>query len=203
MNEPVNLCETGNPTTQSPLNVGLKDKFILVLNLPRILRKQSIINPSISIDPVQLTIFGAVVPSIQVPPQEVMFSGQAYNVTSYTRPNFAPLDVSFVVDNQFKNYWVLWKWLSILNNPGESMYNGSDPLLETWKDRVENGTLTEYQSNFSILSKNEYNQTIIEFQYKNAFITGLGSINYNYKDPEIIESSVQFQFSQFDVIYSK
>lgn len=202
MNEPVNLCETGNPTIQSPLNTGLNDKFQLVLNLPYILRKESVTDPKISLDPVQLTIFGTVVPSIQVPPQEVMFSGQAYNVTSYTRPNYAPLDVNFIVDNQFKNYWILWKWLSVLNNPAESMYNGTDPRYETWKDRIENGTLTEYQSNFSILSKNEYNQTIIEFRYSNAFITTLGGINYNYRNSEIIESSAQFQFSQLDIIYT-
>jgi hypothetical protein len=141
MTEPVDLCDTGNPTTQSPLNVGLKDKFQLVLNLPYVLRKESVTNPKISLDPVQLTIFGTVVPSIQVPPQEVPFSGQVYNVTSYTRPNYAPLDVNFIVDNQFKNYWILWKWLTVLNNPAESMYNGTDPRYETWKDRIQNGTL--------------------------------------------------------------
>ena len=124
------------------------------------------------------------------------------NITSYTRPNYTPLDVNFIVDNQFKNYWILWKWLSVLNNPAESMYNGSDPRYETWKDRIENGTLTEYQSNFSILSKNEYNQTIIEFRFFNAFITNLGAINYNYRDSEIIESSAQFQFSQLDIVYT-
>ena len=201
MSEPIDLCETGNPTEQSPLNIGTKDKFVLVFNLPRILRNLAKEDPSISVDPVQISIFGSVVPSIQVPPKEVAFSGQSYNITSYSRPNYEPLSVNFVVDNKFKNYWILWKWLSILSSPTESMYAGSDPRYETWKDRIENGTLTEYQSNFSLLAKNEYNQTIIEFRYLNAFITNLGGITYDYSDTDIIKSSAQFQFSQLEAVY--
>lgn len=198
--EPVDLCSLGNPQQQSPLNMGTKDKFVLVLNLPRIMRKMASTDPTISVDPLQLTIFGTIVPDILVPPQEVPFMGQTYNVTSYSRPNYPPLNVNFVVDNRFKNYYILWKWLSILSDPLQSMYAGTDP--ESWKDRIENGTLTEYQSIFSLLSKDEYNKTVIEFRYSGAFITGLGAINYDYNDTTNIKSSVQFQFSQLDVIYN-
>ena len=201
MSESIDLCEMGNPQDQSPLNIGTKDKFYLVLNLPRILREAAQFDPQISIDPIQISIFGTIVPSVQVPPREVPFAGQTYNITSYTRPNYGPLNVNFAVDNKFKNYWILWKWLSVLNSPSDSMYNGTDPRLETWKDRVLNGTLTEYQSNISLLTKNEYNQTIIEFRYLNAFITELGGIEYDYSNNDIIKCSAQFQFSQMDVIY--
>lgn len=198
--EPVDLCSLGNPEQQSPLNMGTKDKFVLVLNLPRIMRKMASTDPTISVDPLQLTIFGSIVPDISVPPQAVSFSGQSYNVTSYTRPNYPPLNVNFVVDNRFKNYYILWRWLSILSDPIQSMYAGTDQ--ESWRERIENGTLTEYQSIFSLLSKDEYNKTIIEFRYMGAFITGLGGINYDYNDPTNIKSAIQFQFSQLDVIYN-
>jgi len=200
MSEPINLCETGNPTTQSPLNVGLRDKFILVLNLPVILRKYAATDPRISLDPIQFNIFGTVVPSIEVPHNAVPFGGQTYNVSSYVRPNYNPLDVNFVVDNGYKNYWVLWKWLSILNDPRQSIYKGTSVKENDWKDKLLSGDLSEYQADFSILGKNEYNQTTIEFKYYNAFIINLGGINYNYREAEILESSVQFQFSQLDVV---
>ena len=90
--------------------------------------------------------------------------------------------------------------LSILNDPNSSYYTGTDPKLETWKDRTETGIVTEYQTNFSILGLNEYNQKSIEFVFYNAFITNLGGINYDYNDPEFIKSSVEFQFSKLDVI---
>ena len=201
MSESIDLCSTGNPTEQSPLNVGTLDKFILVLNLPKILRERSILDPKMTIDPVQLTIFGTVVPTIQSPPTEIPFSGQTYNIASYSRPSYPPLAVNFVIDNKFKNYWILWKWLTVLSNPTQGFYGGTDTKDETSEKHREDGILTEYQANFSLLAKNEYNQTIIEFRYLNAFITSLGGITYDYGNTDIIKSSAEFQFGQLDVIY--
>ena len=193
------LCETPQPTQQSILNRSGKDKFLLVLNLPQILKKQALTNDLFKLDPLQFSIFGTVVPSIQVPSNEVRFAGQSYNVSSYARPNYTPLPVNFIVDNKFRNYWLLWKWLTILNDPSSSFYTGTDPKYETWKERIETGIETEYQTSFSIISLNEYNQKLITFNFKNAFITNLGSINYDYNDPEMVKSTAEFQFSQLDV----
>jgi hypothetical protein len=193
----MDTCE--NPTQQSVLNRPSKDKFLLVLNLPQVLKKQSNTDSSIDIDPLQISVHGTIVPAITVPSNEVRFAGQSYNVSSYSRPNYPPLSINFIIDNKFKNYWLLWKWMSILNSPTESMYAGTASELETYKDRVNSGINTEYQSNFSIFSLNEYNQKTVEFTYYNAFITGLGAINYSYRDDGIIESTAEFQFSQLDI----
>jgi hypothetical protein len=197
------LCETPQPTQQSVLNRSGKDKFVLVLNLPKVLYKQSVSDELISIDPLQISIYGAVVPPIQIPANEVRFGGQSYNVSSYARPNYPPLTVNFVIDNKFRNYWILWKWLTVLNDPKTSLYTGTNPKFETADDIREDGILTEYQANFSVLGMNEYNQKSIEFIYYNGFITNLGGINYNYRDTEILESTAEFQYSQLDVVLSK
>lgn len=193
------LCETPQATQQSVLNRSGKDRFLLVLNLPQILKKQSVSNELINIDPLQLSIYGTVVPTIQIPPNDLRFAGQTYNISSYSRPNYAPLTVNFIVDNKFHNYWILWKWLTIFNDPKTSYYTGTDSKLETWKDRVQDGILTEYQANFSIFSLNEYNQKIVEFLFYNGFIINLGGITYDYNDPEFIKATAEFQYSQFDV----
>lgn len=193
------LCETSQPTQQSVLNRTSKDKFLLVLNLPQVLKKQSLENELIKIDPLQISIFGTIVPDIQIPPNEARFGGQSYNVSSYARPNYSPLTVSFIIDNKFANYWILWKWLTVLNDPKQSLYTGTDAKLETWKDRLQTGILTEYQTNFSVIGLNEYNEKTIEFIYYNGFITSLGGITYDYNDSEIIKSTAEFQFSQLDV----
>lgn len=193
------LCDQPQATQQSVLNKTGKDKFLLVLNLPEVLRKQKFYDKLINIDPLQISIFGTVVPTITIPSIETRFGGQSLNVTSFSRPDYEPLRVNFVVDNKFHNYWVLWKWLSILNDPLESYYTGTDPKLETYKDRLATGIVTEYQANFSVLGLNEYNQHNIEFIYHNAFITSLGGITYSYRDPEILESTVEFKFSQLEV----
>lgn len=193
------LCETPQPTQQSVLNRSGKDKFLLVLNLPQILRKQSVTDSLINIKPIEMSVYGAVVPIIQVPPVEVRFGGQSYNVTSYSRPNYPPLNINIVIDNSFKNYWLLWKWLSVLNDPKESGYAGTKDKTETKIDKETRGNLTEYQTNISVIGLNEFNQKTIEFIYYNAFITTLGGIDYNYRTPEILETTAEFQYSQFDV----
>jgi hypothetical protein len=193
------LCETPQATQQSVLNRSGKDKFLLILNLPQVLRKQTLSDELLRLDPLQISIFGTVVPPIQIPSNEVRYGGQSYNVSSYSRPNYPPLPVNFIVDNKFRNYWILWKWLTTLNDPKTSYYTGTDPKLETWKDRVETGVVTEYQTNFSIIGLNEYNQRSVEFTFYNAFITNLGGINYVYNDTELIKSSAEFQFSQLEV----
>jgi len=190
-----------DPTQQSVLNRVSKDKFLLVLNLPQYLRDQSTRDALIDIDPLQLSIYGAVVPTVRIANIELPFAGQVYNLTSHARPNYEPLNVNFVVDNKFRNYWILWKWLALLNTPRNSLYGGSSVLNDKkdFKKQIERGNLTEYQTNLSVLGLNEYNQKSIEFIYYNAFITTLGGINYSYRDAEIMESTVQFQYSQLDV----
>jgi len=192
------LCQTPQATEQSILNRSSKDKFFLVLNLPRVLKQEAQTNSKLKLDPLQMSIHGAVFPSVQVPPVEVRFSGQSYNVSSHSRPNYDPLTVNFIIDNKFINYWILWKWLNVLNSAKMSTYTGKT-MSRSLIEKVEEGNLNDYQTNMSIYGLNEYNEKIIEGRYFNAFITRIGSINYSYRDSEIIESTAEFQFSQFDV----
>ncbi len=189
-----------NPYLQSPLNISSKDKFILVLTLPQALRKMSKVDPDLDLESLQMTVHGTIVPDISVPPIEARFSGQSTNFSSYSRPNYPPLSVNFVIDNQFKNYYILWKWLAILNDPYESGYAGPDI---TRFDRAESGKNAEYQTNFSILALNEYNEVSMEFVYTNAFIIGLRGINYSYKEGEIAETSADFAFGQLNIVRPK
>jgi hypothetical protein len=186
-----NVCP--NPTEQSVLNRPSTDKFLLVLNVPELLRHKIFDNKKLNIDPLQISVFGSVVPSIQVPAIQVPFGGQTYNVSSHTRPNYEPLNVKFVVDNTFYNYWYLWRWLSVLNTPRESNYAGSSGSLKGSDDMVE------YQTNVSVFGLNEYNAPVVEFVYYYCFITSLGGINYNYRENSVMDSEFTLQYSQFDV----
>jgi hypothetical protein len=177
-----------NPSLQSPLNVSSKDKFILVLNLPPVLRNSQPPDPDLNIEKLHISIFGTVVPTSVVPPIDVRWGGQSVKYSSYSRPEFSSLNVSFIVDNSYQNYYILWKWLSVLNDPTNSFYAGSNEKALSIQ--------TEYQTTFSLLALNEYNQPTMEFKFHHAFLTGIGAINYSYKDGEILESSAEFQFGQ-------
>lgn len=188
-----------NPTLQSPLNRASKDKFIMVLNLPYILRNQAKDDPLLSIEPIQISIYGTVVPTITVPAVELDHLGQSLHVSSHHRPTYSPLTVNFVVDNSYQNYYVFWKWLASMNDPIRSTYSGVPEQSKTIFDQMNSGFETEYQTTISILALNEYNENIIEFKYTNAFLTSLGAINYSYRDGELLESTAEFYFNQLNI----
>ena len=192
-------CE--NPSLNSPLNRSAKDKFVLILGLPTILREKSKTDKFLNVDTIQFSVFGTIIPAVSIPAIEVRFGGQSTNFSSHSRPNYPPLTLSFVIDNTFQNYYVLWKWLEILNTPTESEYGGTPIDRMSIDTSMESGILNEYQANFSILTLDEYNQPTVEFKYTFAFPTNLGAINYSYRDGELIETTVDFQFGQLDIVY--
>ena len=108
------------------------------------------------------------------------------------------------MDNRFNNWWVLWKWLDFINNAKTSTFDNSDLVTQT-KYQTSNGetfitssagSLQSYQTNITVYGLDEYNEKKIQWNFYKSFITSLNGITYNYRDPELIESSFTFSFSQ-------
>lgn len=228
---------------QSVFNKSRTDKFILVLTLPNILRDKN--TPLLSnraaeliqLESLQYSVWGSPIPATTIPAQSMGIYGQTYKVTSQNKEPYGPVTVNFTIDNRFNNFWLLWKWLEVLNHPQDSgmpahfnQFKEGDIKIpaEAARDKAhamarslqgsakERGTqgiseadfkqismtnnFLDYQAIISVFGMDEYNQKVVEFRYTNAFITHLGEILYNYRDPTEMESSFQFEFSQLDVI---
>ncbi|MCZ2339254.1 MAG: hypothetical protein LC127_13900 [Chitinophagales bacterium] len=183
---------------QSILNKSSLDKFRMILNLPPILLKQNTIDvsdrsdDSVNLNSLQFSVYGAVVPASYVPHTDVRFGGQAISLTTYSRPTYPNINVGFSVDNGFNNYFVLWKWLQLLNDERKSVYNGNG-----YSSILSLPNKHQYMTDLNIISRNEYNKDIVKFTYTNSFITRLEGIDYDHRNPEIIDSKFEFAFSQF------
>jgi hypothetical protein len=195
---------------QQSINKNRKDKFLLILNLPDALKK---INTSgqntrssegLNIDTLQYSVHGTIVPSTIVNSTTLPYAGQSLNVSTGKRENYSEVTVNFAVDNQFNNWWVLWKWLNFINNAQTSTLDNEDLVtyakLTTGTNDTflfsSTGNLQPYMSKITVYGLDEYNNKKIQWNYSKAFITKLDGINYSYKDPELIESSFTFSFSQ-------
>ena len=195
MSSTINL----NNTVQSPLNKTRKDKFILVLTYPPALR--SIIdnynrtNGGVIPKSLEFSVYGSIVPSVVIPNIQLRYAGQTLNTTSYSREPYEKLNIRFNIDNRFNNYWVIYKWLDILNDDKQSFYDAQN--LSNLTPQNSSELEKAYMTDFSIFGLDEYNKRIIEFKYTKAFPTKLGGINYNYQDENEVESSVEFAYSQF------
>lgn len=190
----------GNHTTsndQAILNKALGDKFQMFFDIPPILRninkRFERKNTSISLDTMAFSVYGAVVPAINVPSVDLNYSGSPLSITSHTHPKYDPLKVSFTVDNMFNNYWAIYTWLNALREAQEGTYATS---LRCNDISDISGLLGEYSTDITIVGKDEFNNDVIKWIYKNAFPTLLDGISYSYRQSNEIESSFTFAFSE-------
>jgi hypothetical protein len=185
-----------NVFEQSILNKSRLDKFILVINIPPLLRdvnkKLLRTNNTVQLDTMQFSVYGTIVPRIQVPQVGASYSGNTLHISSHAHPAYAPVTVNFTVDNLFNNYWMIFTWLNSLRDAKTGMYD----VLHEGKKFSADMLLPDYATDFTLYGKDEYNNDIIKWVYKNAFPIELSEISYNYRTATEIESSFQFAFTE-------
>lgn len=192
------------PVTQSVLNKSRKDKFRLILTLPNVLKKidsrRVRDDQLINLDSLQFSVYNVNIPQIEVPAISLHYSGQNYNVTSFDRPAYPPASVNFVIDNEYKNYWVLWKWLQMFNDPIHGTFGGPEIFKDIggYPKQVPE-ILYDYVTTITLEGLDEYNKPKIQFDFRYAFITQLGDFLYDFTDSEEIGCKFSFVYNQLDV----
>ena len=180
---------------QAMLNKSRADKFLLVFDVPPILKefskKFNQTNTTIIPDSVQYSIFGTAVPEITVPAMENRYAGSTLYVSSHSKNPYPPVSVNFNVDNEYKNYWVLYQWLNLLHSEYEGRYNERE--INT---SAGDPTFKDYQTDLTIYGKDEFNNSRIKFTYTKAFPTTVNGVEYSYQNPDEITSGFTFVYSQ-------
>ena len=196
---------------QSQLNKGRLDKFLLVLNLPTAMQddtKKTLLgrdNKNTIQDSLQFSVYGSIVPKVVVPEEILGYAGQSFKKSTHARPPYENVTVNFTIDSEFNNYWVIYKWLDLLNDEKTSQFDSKNiantaQSSSNLRDKVKSfNPPTLYQTNFSIFAKDEFDKNKVKFTYTNAFPVSLGQINYNYRQSGEIETTFEFAFSQMIV----
>lgn len=188
---------------QAILNKSRSDKFLMVLDIPLILKNSfdSVLESKYDPDTIQFSTYGSPVPTVSVPSIDVPYDNQVYKASSLSRPAYQPLNIKFFVDNGYKNYWLIWKWLNLFNEAKTS--TSQIRIREIPRDqRVDmplEVNMEDLVSKFSIYALDEYNKKIISFTYSHAFPVSLGEINYSHQDPSEITCIAGFAFNQLQV----
>lgn len=183
---------------QAIYNKARKDKFVLILSVPEILknieRVESPESKYINFDHIQYTIYGNITPDIVVPSVGVSWGGQEIKISSHSREPYGHNHVKFDVDNEYKNWWVIYRWLNVLNDELFSYYN-EDQTIE--KGEAEKA-LQKYSTNFIVYAMDEYNNRKMKFTYTGCFPVSLQKIDYDERDPDIVKSEFEFAYSFFE-----
>jgi hypothetical protein len=182
---------------QSPLNQAAKDKFLLVFDVPPILKEFSSKsvrnNDTIIPDTVQFTIWGTAVPDITVPGTEVRYAGSTLYVSSHNKASYPPVEVNFAVDSMYNNYWTVYQWLNLLHDEKTGQYNSRKEFVDA--------NFNDYQTDLTIYGLDEYGKKRVKFTYKKAFPTTLKGLNYDYQpsgDMRLVSGFV-FIYSQMHI----
>ena len=185
-----------NSNNQSFLNKGRLDKFIMVFQVPEALRKIESKTErrtyNLNEDAFQFSVYGSVVPEITVPAIQIGYAGSNLYNSAHAKEPYPPVTVNFTVDNEFNNYWTIYKWLDLMHDEKEGLYDVDDLSIDE--------RFASYQTDMTLYGLDEYDNKRIEFTYTKAFPINVGAMNYNYRDSSEIESSMTFVYSQ---IHSK
>lgn len=194
---PANTVRGYHTDLQSQTNVSRKDKFLLIMDLPKILKpylkNDARLCNSTSLDRLQLSIWGHVVPEISVPKIDKPYGGQVFKVSSFSRPTYPTISVNYTIDNKYDNYFILYTWLNLQNDQNLSLFNAQNYGGQT------KGYVDEYTTTINVYALDEYDTPIIVYEYHGAFPTSLGSIQASHRDEKENESTFSFDFTKLNV----
>lgn len=181
---------------QSILNVSRKDKYRLIFSVPKLLRGKFLEDQRIchggNLDKLHYSIWGVNIPQVNVPSLPISYAGQTLKVSSLARDPYPPIEVNFTVDNKFDNYYVLWKWLNLMNDAKNGVFNSG-------KNSCNKGHIKDYSETFVIQSLGEYNKPQVEWIFTDAFPTNIGQLNLSTRDSNETETAFTFEFSQLEM----
>jgi hypothetical protein len=185
-----------NSNNQSFLNKSRLDKFLMVFQIPQALKKIDSKTErrtfNLNEDAFQFSVYGSVVPEITVPSIQIGYAGSNLYNSSHAKEPYPPVTVNFTVDNEVNNYWTIYKWLDLMHDEKEGLYDVDGLSIDE--------RFASYQTDMTLYGLDEYDNKRIEFTYTKAFPINVGARNYNYRDSSEIESSMTFVYSQ---IHSK
>jgi hypothetical protein len=181
-------------TQQSQLNVSRKDKFLLIIDIPPILKpllqKEDRFCRGGNLERLQMSIWGFVVPEITINKIDVAYGGQVSTFSGLSRPAYNPVSINFTVDNRFDNYYILYKWLDIQNNDTSGSFDANNLRP------CSTGRGLDYKTTITVMALDEYEKPTAKWDYLGSFPTVLGAINASYRETDELESTFTFEFSQ-------
>ena len=181
-------------TKQSYLNRAREDKFLLVFDLPPILKQMQSTynrdNKHLNPDSVQFSIFGSMVPAITVKGAEARYAGSTLYVSTHSKDSYPPLNVKFSIDSMYNNYWVIYQWLNLLHDQKTGVYNQQNLPVDA--------NFNDYMTDMTIYGLDEFKKKKIKFVYKKCFPTTLDEIVYSQQSDtgKEIVSGFTFLYSQ-------
>lgn len=134
--------------------------------------------------PLTLNIFGSVVPSLTISEFEQDWQGLKQKIAG-SGLLFDQWNVSFIVDENFENWQILFNWMSYINDN-----------YEKHMDLHKN-----YSVDASLQITDNFRENVLELTFVSVWPTNLGEVTLSQRDGEtLIECMVNFSYDYFKII---
>ena len=130
-----------------------------------------------------LNIFSTIIPGLTMDVAEERWMG-AKTTHATGSLTFEPWNISFIVDSEFRNWTVLYNWMTYINN-------NHDKFIENYSDYVVDATLR--------IVDNYQNQVFTLF-FVGVWINSLGELSLSTREGEqLLECTASFVYDRFEM----
>ena len=137
-----------------------------------------------AVDELRLNIFNINLPSVSLTQSDMPWQGKIDKM-HIGGISFEPLNISFLVDVDFKNWKSMYNWLTFIANNYD----------------VPSKNANEYVTDASLIIYNNFNGINTKIIYKNMWIQSLGELSFSIRDGEShIESTATFVYDRYEIL---
>jgi len=130
-----------------------------------------------------INIFETVVPGVTMDASQEHWQGGLSNMATGAL-TFEPWNVSFIVDSQFKNWRIIYKWFMFINN-------NADKYIEEHR---------KYSVDATLRIINNFQENVFSLYFIDVWPTSIGEVNLNYRDGEpSLETQVSLAYDRYEI----
>jgi len=131
-----------------------------------------------------LNVYGVVLPALNIQQIDMDWQGTRHKVAA-SPAEFEIMNVQFIVDSYFKNWKLLFNWMTYISN-------NKDKMIENFDN---------YAVDSSLVVLDNFNNSIISVNFKGMWPTNLQEVGFSHKEGEVqLEGGATFVFDYFEVM---
>jgi hypothetical protein len=131
-----------------------------------------------------LNIHSVILPALSINPVDANWMGTLHKMHG-SPLDFEIMNVQFNVDASFRNWKLLYNWITFISN-------GKDKMAEFHK---------EYAIDASLKVINNFNQEVLAVKFVGMWPTNIQEVSFSYKEGEVLlESGGTFVYDYFEVL---
>lgn len=131
-----------------------------------------------------LSIYNTIIPGLGFSSEELGWQGYR-DKAIFGKLGYDPMITSFMIDGEFKNWKILYKWLNIINNN---------------KD-ISGKSFDKYIVDSSLVIYGNYGKKVLTLKFSNMYVESLSSVRLNQRDGnDYLECDATFLYSYMEII---